>query len=152
MQCIANLIINLKRKLYMPLFFEKCWFIENHWQRTFCVNTNCLLSLAPDCLGHFDTGLIVFSGLLNKEKNLLFDDLLFYVPLTNFSLIWRRHQCRWRAAKFRPMLGALGLWAGRDRCRATAAVTWDLGFFGLIRRNFPFSRLLRKHVDVEDLF
>jgi hypothetical protein len=44
----------------MPLFFEKCWFIENHWKRTFCVNTNCLLPLAPDCLGHFDTGLIVF--------------------------------------------------------------------------------------------
>ena len=27
---------------------------------------------------------------------------------------WRRHHYRWRAAKFRPMLGAQGLWAGRS--------------------------------------
>jgi hypothetical protein len=73
----------------------------------------------------------------------LIDYLLFYVPLKNISLIWRRHHCRWRAAKFRPMLGAQGLWAGRDLYRATPAVTRDLGFSGLIRRTAPFSRLLR---------
>jgi hypothetical protein len=67
----------------------------------------------------------------------------FYVPLKNISLIWRRHHCQWRAAKFRPMLGAHGLWAGRDLYRATRAVTRDLGFSGLIRRTTPFSRLLR---------
>jgi hypothetical protein len=72
-----------------------------------------------------------------------FTFLGFYVPLKNFSLIWRRHHCRWRAAKFRPMLGAEGLWAGRDLYRATPAVTQDLGFSGLIRRTAPFSRLLR---------
>jgi hypothetical protein len=59
----------------------------------------------------------------------LIDYLRFYVPLKNFSLIWRRHHCRWRAAKFGPMLGAQGLSAGRDHYRATPAVTWDLGFF-----------------------
>jgi hypothetical protein len=69
--------------------------------------------------------------------------LQFYVPLKIFSLIWRRHHCRWRAAKFRPMLCAQGLWAGRDIYRATPAVTQDLGFSGLIRRTAPFSRLLR---------
>ena len=47
------------------------------------------------------------------------------------------------AAKFRPMLGAQGLWAGRDLYGATPAVTRDLGFSGLIRRTAPFSRLLR---------
>jgi hypothetical protein len=73
----------------------------------------------------------------------LIDYLRFYVPLKNFSLIWRRHHYRWRAAKFRPMLGAQRLWAGRDLYRATPAVTWDLGFSGLIRRTAPFSRLLR---------
>ena len=73
----------------------------------------------------------------------LIDYLRFYVPLKNISLIWRRHHCRWRAAKFRPMLGAQGLWAGRDLYRATPAVTRDLGFSGLIRRTAPFSRLLR---------
>jgi hypothetical protein len=69
--------------------------------------------------------------------------LRFYVPLKNLSLLWRRHHCRWRAAKFRPMLGAQGLWAGRDLYRATPAVTRDLGFSGLIRRTAPFSRLLQ---------
>jgi hypothetical protein len=49
----------------------------------------------------------------------LIDCLLFYVPLRNISPIWRRHHSRWRAVKFRPMLGALGLWAGRDLYRAT---------------------------------
>jgi hypothetical protein len=73
----------------------------------------------------------------------LIDCLLFYVPLKNISLIWRRHHCRWRAEKFRPMLGAQGLWAGRDLYCATPAVTRDLGFSGLIRRSAPFSRLLR---------
>ena len=64
----------------------------------------------------------------------LIDCLRFYVPLKNISFIWRRHHCRWRAAKFRPMLGAQGLWAGMDLYRATPAVTRDLGFSGLIRR------------------
>jgi predicted RNA-binding Zn-ribbon protein involved in translation (DUF1610 family) len=81
---------------------------------------------------------------VKKSKRLtLIDYLLFYVPLKNFSLIWRRHHCRWRAAKFRPMLGVQGLWAGRDLYRATPAVTRDLGFSGLIRRTAQISRLLR---------
>jgi hypothetical protein len=53
----------------------------------------------------------------------LFDYLWFYAPLKNISLLWRRHHCRWRAAKFWPMLGAQGLWAGRDLYRATPAET-----------------------------
>jgi hypothetical protein len=54
-----------------------------------------------------------------------------------FTYIWRRHHYRWRVAIFRPMLGAQGLWAGRDLYRATPAVTRDLGFSGLIRRCPP---------------
>jgi hypothetical protein len=73
----------------------------------------------------------------------LIDNLVFYVPLKNVSLICRRHHYRWKAAKFRPMLGALGLWAGRDLYRATLVVTQDLGFSGLIWRTAPFSHLLR---------
>jgi hypothetical protein len=69
--------------------------------------------------------------------------LRFYVPLKNISLMWRRHHCRWRAAKCRPMLGAQGLLAGRDLYHATPTVTRDFGFSGLIRRTVPFSRLLR---------
>jgi hypothetical protein len=73
----------------------------------------------------------------------LIDYLLFYAPLKNISLIWRRHHYRWRAAKFRPMLSAQGLWAVRELYRATPAVTQGLGFSGLIRRTTPFNRLLR---------
>jgi hypothetical protein len=73
----------------------------------------------------------------------LIDYLRFYVTLKNFSLIWRHHHCQWWAAKFRPMLGVRGLWAGRDLYRATPAVTQDLGFSGLIQRTAPFSRHLR---------
>jgi hypothetical protein len=58
---------------------------------------------------------------------------LFYVPLKNFSLIWRRHHCLWKAANFGPMFDAQGLWTGSDLYRATHAVTWGLGFPGLIR-------------------
>jgi hypothetical protein len=35
------------------------------------------------------------------------------------------------------LLGAQGLWAGRDLYRATPAVTRDLGFSGLIRKGPP---------------
>jgi hypothetical protein len=68
--------------------------------------------------------------------------LQFYVPTKNFSIIWRRHHCLWRAAKFRPMLGTQGLRAERNLYCATIAVTGGLGFYGLIRRTVPLSRLL----------
>jgi hypothetical protein len=41
------------------------------------------------------------------------------------------------------MLGAQGLWAGRDLYRAKPAVTGDLCFSGLIWKTAPFSRFLR---------
>jgi hypothetical protein len=69
--------------------------------------------------------------------------LRFYVPLKNISLISRRHHCRWRTAKFRPMLGAQGLWEGRNLYRATPTVTIELGFSRLIWKTAPFSRRLR---------
>jgi hypothetical protein len=65
---------------------------------------------------------------------ILIDYLWFYVPLKNFSLIWRRHHSRWRAAKFRPMFSAQGPRAGRGPYRATPTVTRGLCFSGLIRR------------------
>jgi hypothetical protein len=46
-------------------------------------------------------------------------------------------------AKFWPMLGAQGLWAGKDIYRATPVVTRGLSFSGLIRKTAPFSRLLK---------
>jgi hypothetical protein len=58
--------------------------------------------------------------------------LWFYVPFKNFSLIWRRHHSRWRAAKFR--LDAHCRWAGMYLYRATPAMTQDLGFSSFIQR------------------
>jgi hypothetical protein len=80
---------------------------------------------------------------VNRSNIMMIDYLLFYVPLKNFSCVLRRHHYRWMAAKCRPLLAPQGLWAGRDPYRATAAVTRDLGFSGLIRRTASFSRLLR---------
>jgi hypothetical protein len=62
-----------------------------------------------------------------------------------FPLIWRRHNYRWRDAKFKPIckLGAQDLWAERNLYRATPAVIRGFGFSRLIRRIAPFSRLLR---------
>jgi hypothetical protein len=94
-----------------------------------------------ECLS---SGWVLRTDDANKLFSKIMIDWLFtvYVPLKNFSRIWRRHHCRWRAAKFRPMLGAQDLWAGRDLYLATPAVTRGLGFSGLIRRTAPFSRLL----------
>jgi hypothetical protein len=41
------------------------------------------------------------------------------------------------------MLGAQGLWTGRDLYRATPAVTQGLGFSSFIQRTAPINRLLR---------
>jgi hypothetical protein len=98
------------------------------------------ISKAPPLFARLINYLLIYVPLKNYW---LIDYLLFYVPLKNISLIWRRHHYWWRAAKFRPMLHAQGLWAGRDLYRATPAVARGLGFSGLIRRTTPFSRLLR---------
>jgi hypothetical protein len=91
--------------------------------------------------------MIVFHIEFTRSMTVLYVGLIaylrFYVPLKNISLIWRRHHCRWRAAKFRPLLGSQGLWAGGDLYRATPAVTRSPGFSGLIRRTAPFCRFLR---------
>jgi hypothetical protein len=57
----------------------------------------------------------------------------------------RRHHCRWRAVKFKPILGAQGLWAGRDLYRATPAVF----------RSHPKDHSILSHLALgyaEDLF
>jgi hypothetical protein len=91
---------------------------------------------------------LIWCGFRNSTDHQNFDWLIeylrFYVPPKNISPIWRRHHYWWRAAKFRPMLGAQGLWAGRDPYHTTPAVTWDLGFSGLIRRTASFICLLRQ--------
>jgi hypothetical protein len=82
-------------------------------------------------------------GRFERERNVLFD----------FSLLWRRNHCRWRAAKLRPVLDTHGLWARRNLYRATPAVARALGSSGLIWRTAPFSCLLRHtHGGAKNLF
>jgi hypothetical protein len=80
-------------------------------------------------------------------------DWLFTVlrAAQEFSLIWRSHHYQWRAAECRPMFCTQGLWAWRGLFQAVSTMTKTLGFNGLIRRNAPFSCLLR-HTRVEGLF
>jgi hypothetical protein len=80
-----------------------------------------------------------------RTLDLLIDYLLFSVPLKNFSLKWRHHHYWWRAAKLRPMVGAQGLWAGRDIYRATPAVTRDLVFFWSHPKDRPIHSPLTTH-------
>ena len=40
------------------------------------------------------------SSSLRRLLSLTWLFVCFFVPLGNFSLIWRRHHCRWRAANF----------------------------------------------------
>jgi hypothetical protein len=95
-----------------------------------------------------------FSSLIQRTA---FSHLLWHAwgcRGSTLTRIWRRHQCQWRAAKVRPMLGAQGQeHAGGDLYRATPAVTHGLSFSGLIWRTTPFSRLLRYTRDhMEGLF
>ena len=84
------------------------------------------------------------ASFLDKWMDICIRNQWLYIPRKNFSLVWRRHHYHQRAAKFRPMLGAQNLWAGRTLFyRATPAVTQGFGFPGLIRRTAPFSCLLQ---------
>jgi hypothetical protein len=56
-----------------------------------------------------------------------------------------------KACKFRPMLGAQGLWAERDLYLATPTVTRDLGFSGLIWRPPHSVASDDTHGNAEDL-
>jgi hypothetical protein len=82
----------------------------------------------------------------------LIDYLRFYVPLKNFSLIWKRHHCRRRASISRSMLRTQGLWAGRDLYRATPTVTRGLGFSGTSDRKPHLVASYNTQGGVEDLF
>ena len=70
----------------------------------------------------------------------LIDYLRFYVPLKNISLIWRRHHYRWRAAKFRPMLGAQGLSLSCHTCCDTGP-----RFFRSHRKDRPIQSPFTTH-------
>jgi hypothetical protein len=59
---------------------------------------------------------------------------LFIATRAIFQLSGGCHHCWRQGCKFQPMLGAQGLWAGRDLYRATPTATRHLGLYGLIRK------------------
>jgi hypothetical protein len=158
---------------YMSVFCDKTFpWVPKIWPccLTYLINTLTLaisfewhvsrlifhMSIAYDKIFPWKQQIFTLTLVFDLLIDWLIDYLRFYVPLKNISLVWRHHHCWWRAAKFRPMLSAQGLRAGRDLYCATPAVTRNLGFSGLIRRTAPFSRLLVDSYDtrrdVEDLF
>jgi hypothetical protein len=77
---------------------------------------------------------------LSRRKQYMTIHLLFYVLFKNFSLMWRRHHYRVRAAKFRPRSALRAFEQGGI---FVVPHLLGLGFSGLVRRTAQFSRLLR---------
>jgi hypothetical protein len=74
--------------------------------------------------------------------------LLYYVSVKNFSLVWRRHHCSWRAAEFTPMFSAQGLWAGRMFFTVPHLLWHGALVFLVLFESLPNSVIQR---DVEDI-
>jgi hypothetical protein len=67
--------------------------------------------------------------------------LRFYVTYEYIPLIKRRHHCRWRAAKLKHILGAQGLWTGRNLSYCATGLQ--------LFRSYPKSYNMQE--DAEDL-
>jgi hypothetical protein len=88
---------------FMLVYFLKCvkviwklWCLEihsNHRGRFSLTEAICSVPESAKVVQMLDWLMIIF---------------VYYDPLKKFSLIWRRHHCRWRATKYRPMFGARG--------------------------------------------
>jgi hypothetical protein len=65
-----------------------------------------------------------------------FDYLLFYVQAQECFTYMDTSPLL--VSKFRPMLGAQGLWAGSDLYRATPTMTQGLGFFHIVQKHQIF--------------
>ena len=104
-----------RRENYKHCLFNNIKFVQldSRFQTTYLWNIINLLSV------------------FNKDKEASFSSGFLYI--INSSLIWRRRHHRWTAAKVWPVLGIYGLLAERGLYRAIPAVTFSLGFCGLIR-------------------
>jgi hypothetical protein len=142
-----NIINIIERRLKFLLEKEKVCALCVSWLMCECNRStgDTYSSMGPDIFRGSCTPILWFVFPIGLRLFTIRYFCHFIVPLKNFSPIRRRHHCRWRAAKFRPMLGAQGLSAQRDLYRATptGTVTRDLEFSSLIRRTALLSRLLR---------
>jgi hypothetical protein len=66
---------------------------------------------------------------IDRSIDWLIDWLRFYVPRKNFSLIWRRHHLRWKAANIRS-------YARRSTLTGSAQIIWKLLWFPSIHHTY----------------
>jgi hypothetical protein len=69
----------------------------------------CYETCQRDCRNPCNVNLFV-SSLLDSITDRIQNSWAIHTPYAE----WRCHHCLWRAAKFRPILSAEDLWAGRD--------------------------------------
>ena len=61
------------------------------------------------CIPYCQHGYTIIRRSFKFLSVFIYSWLMICLTLKNFSLIWRCHDYRWRAAKLKPMLGAQGL-------------------------------------------
>jgi hypothetical protein len=98
----------------------QCWLYMFPYQCWLYVSpSQCLLYMFPyqcwlyvftyQCWLYVSPYQLMLHGYMcpNTIADWLIDYLLFCVLLKNYSLTWRRHYCRWRAEKFKPICWVL---------------------------------------------
>jgi hypothetical protein len=95
----SNLLINIFKRAG-ACEYSTLWF----WSHFRCnlkakALMPCVYNLLTKCSEWYIFVWLLFKG-FNFNINWFIDYLQFYVPLNNFSLIWRRHQFRWMAQNF----------------------------------------------------
>ena len=71
--------------------------MSNKQKQTYKHTRKCVLYLFV--LYDIFISLFIIYYFLNRSWKIFVGFFCVFVPLENFSLIWRRHHCRWRAAK-----------------------------------------------------
>jgi hypothetical protein len=125
--------------LYILSFCCIPWNREREFSREECIlliqQNDHILRQEPfnrcNNIYYFNLG-VAFWLVINNLLVCLF--VLLIAAWAIFQLSGGCHHYRWLRCKFRPMLGAQGLWAGRDLYRDTPTATRDLGLYGLLRK------------------
>jgi hypothetical protein len=141
--------MNSLKIVYSNSDYHQNTLISNRWQSTGNGNHTLFISTWMPKKGASCFLIVTLHNIVDKIKVLfgrklemkdLIDYLVFYVLIEHFALLWRHHYYLWRAAKFRPMLGAQGLWSGG--IFVVPHLFWH-GALVFPVSSAPFNRLLR---------